>query len=227
MGGLIVEKVNVTIPYTLGRGLGRLCFSIFGRFEVEGREAVPPRGRLLVVANHLSNADPPVVAAAMPRRVWFLAHKGLFKNPLLALAFKAWGVHAVSRGGNDPAAARWALNVLEQEGVVGLFPEATRSPEGLRKPLYGVAYLASKTQSPILPIGITGTERVPGYWRILFPFHKIRARIGSPFTLPVIEGKPSREVLESLTDMIMMRIAELLPDEYRGVYRNAFSSTTT
>ena len=209
--------------YALGMGIGRLCFSTFGRWEVEGREAVPPIGRVLVVANHLSNADPPVLAAAMPRMVHFLGHQGLFKNPLAAWAFRAWGVHPVARGSRDPAAALWALRALEREEAIGLFPEGTRSPGGMRKAHSGVAYIAMKSQVPIVPVGITGTEKIPGYWRILFPFHKIRVKIGTPFTLPPIQGRIERPVLESLTEMIMLRIAALLPEEYRGVYGSTYS----
>ena len=217
----------MNILYNIGRNLSRICFSTFGKWEVIGGESVPPRGRLLVVANHLSNADPPVLAAALPRKVSFLGHKGLFRNPLMAIMLSAWGVHSINRCGKDVVATRWALGVLERDGVLGLFPEATRSPNGMQKPFYGVAYLASKTQSPILPVGITGTEKIPGYWRILFPFRKIRVTIGPPFTLPVMQGTPSRAVLESLTDMIMIRIAELLPADYRGIYKNKLTNMTT
>ena len=216
----------MTVLYILGRGLGRLCFSTFARWEVEGREAVPPRGRLLVVSNHLANADPPVLVAAMPRMVHFLGHEGLFRNPIAAAVFRAWGVHPVARGRGDAAAMRWALRALDREEAVGLFPEGTRSPGGMRKALSGIAYIAMKSQAPVLPVGITGTERIPGYWRMAFAFHKIRVTIGSPFTLPLVEGTLDRPVLDSLTEMVMLRIAALLPEGYRGVYGKALSRST-
>ena len=78
--------------------------------------------------------------------------------------------------------------------------------------------LALKSNSAILPIGITGTEKLGSVVRVLNPTGKIQVNIGAPFSLPNIEGRPSKEVLTSLTDMIMERIAFLLPGEYRGVY---------
>ena len=216
----------MSILYALGKGYGRFCFSTFVRWEVEGREAAPPNGRLLVVANHLANPDTPVLVAAIPRKVHFLAHEGLFHNPIAAAAFRSWGVHPLTRQGKDFAAMRWALQSLEREEAVGLFPEGTRSPEGMRKALSGIAYIAMKSQAPILPVGITGTEKIPGYWRIAFAFHKIRVTIGSPFTLPTVEGRLDRPVLDSLTELIMLRIAALLPEGYRGVYGTATGRST-
>ncbi|MFH1140206.1 MAG: hypothetical protein V1724_00725, partial [Chloroflexota bacterium] len=70
---------------------------------------------------------------------------------------------------------------------------------------------------------ITGTEKVHAMWRILFPFCRIRVRIGQPFSLPLIEGKPDDAIMDSLTQIIMLRIAALLPEEYRGVYGHVAS----
>ena len=100
-----------------------------------------------------------------------------------------------------------------------VFPEGARSMTGGLQPAKpGIGYLAFKSQAPILPIAVTGTERIPGYWRIAFPFCKIHVRIGQPFTLPAIEGRLSKEMLQQGADIVMDRIAQLLPPEYRGHY---------
>ena len=208
----------MAILYNIGTGLARTCFTLFSRWSVEGREAVLPWGRLLVVANHQSNADPPVVAASLPRRVYFMAKRGLFANGLVNSILAAVGVYPLDRDGRDTAALQWALQVLEEDKALALFPEGTRGRGGMRKGVSGVAYLALKSQAPILPIGITGTENIPGLLRVAMPLCRIHVRIGQPFTLPLMEGNVSRPQLEELTDMILGRVAQLLPPEYRGVY---------
>ena len=217
----------MALLYNLGMNLARACFSTFGRWEVEGREAVPPRGRLLVVANHQSNADPAVLAAALPRQAWFLGKRGLFYGPVISAIMRAWGVHPMERDGRDSEALRWTLRTLEQEQMVVLFPEGTRSPQGMRKASRGVAFVALKAHASILPVGITGTENMRGILRILFPFCHIKANIGEPFSLPSIEGKLDAAVLDSLTEMIMLRVAVLLPPKYRGVYGQVTSQLGT
>jgi len=208
----------MAILYYLGLGLARVCFSTFARWEVEGREGVPPLGRLLVVANHQSNADPPVLMASLPRRIRYVAKRELFDHPVVSTALRAWGAYPLERTGQGSGALRWLIRGLEQEQAIGIFPEGTRSLGGMRKASYGVAFAALKTHATILPVGITGTENMTTHWRIPFPFCTIRVNIGQPFSLPLIEGKLEDAQLDSLTEMIMMRVAMLLPEEYRGVY---------
>ena len=74
------------------------------------------------------------------------------------------------------------------------------------------------TGSTILPVGLTGTERFKSVLRVFNPTGEITVNIGTPFSLPTLEGKITDDLMKSMTDMIMMRIAELLPEEYRGVY---------
>jgi len=107
---------------------------------------------------------------------------------------------------------------LAQDHTVVLFPEGSRSPDhSMQKGLPGAAYIAIKSQATILPVGIVGTEKFSSR-RMMFPFARIGVNIGQPFTLPLIEGRPSHEVLQSMADMMMSRIATLLPEKYRGVY---------
>ena len=206
------------IVYRLGAGLGRFCFTVFGRWEVAGREGVPPYGPLIVVANHLSFFDPPLLAVSIRRPLDFIGKRELFSNPFIRALLKGFRVHPLDRAGSGGDAMRLALRLLAQDCAVAVFPEGHRSPDrAMRQGLAGAAYLAIKSQAPILPVGITGTEEIPA-WRTPFPLRRFKANIGQPFSLPVLEGTPSREVVNSIRDLIMYRIAALLPGEYRGVY---------
>ena len=207
----------MNIRYAIVRATGKVCFNVFGRFEVKGLEGVPPRGRLLIVANHLSNADPPVLVVSIPRRFWFVAKRGLFRHPVSAYFMRIFS-HPMDRSGQDAETLRWMLRMLEDEQTIGIFPEGTRSQGPMKKAGFGVAYVALKSQATILPVGIVGTEKAQNIWRIIFPFRRFKVIIGQPFSLPPIDGNVDTPVLESLTDMIMGRVAALLPKEYRGVY---------
>ena len=212
--------------YELGTAVARLQFTLFSRWKVEGQESIPPRGPLIIAANHLSNADPPVVVASSNRKLHSLAKEGLFKTPVGAWFFSRCYAHPVKEGQVERSALRWALRVLERDGALLVFPEGARSrTSGLQPAMPGIGYLAFKSQAPVLPVAVTGTEHIPGYWRIAFPFCKMNVRFGEPFTLPAIEGRLSREILQQGADMVMERIAQLLPPGYRGHYSTANIST--
>ena len=197
----------------------KVFYSAFARLKVEGKEWVPPGGPLIIVCNHLSNADPPMLVGTIPRRLRFMGKRGLFANPIAALFFSGMGVHPVDRSQADIAALRWATNMLKQDQAIILFPEGTRSRSGqMSRGKPGVAYVATKSQALILPVAITGTENMKGFWRIVFPLCRVNVKIGQPFSLPTVEGNLSRDLLENLTDIIMDRISGLLPESYRGYY---------
>ena len=204
--------------YRLGRVLSRIFIPTFGSIQVSGRERVPRSGPLIIVANHQSNADPPVMVYAIPRAVFFMAKRSLFWGPVVSYLLRAVHVYPVDRDGRDTDALRWAQRTLDSGKALLIFPEGTRSPGGLRKATDGLAYLALSSGAPVLPVAITGTERIRGMFRIAFHFQRLRVAIGEPFTLPRTEGRLSRAQLGQATDEVMGRIAALLPPSYRGAY---------
>ena len=204
--------------YRLGQALSRVFIPTFGSIRVTGRRRVPPDGPLIIVANHQSNADPPVMVYAIPRAIFFVAKRSLFRGPVVSYLLRAVHVYPVDRDGRDLAALRWAQGTLGAGKALLIFPEGTRSPGALRKATDGLAYLALSSGAPILPVGITGTERIRGMFRIAFHFRRLRVTIGEPFTLPRAEGPLDRAQLQAATDEVMGRIAALLPADYRGVY---------
>ena len=209
---------DATIIYNIGNLLARFCFRAFGRLDISGTEGVPKFGPLIIVSNHLALNDPPLLVAAIPRPLYFIGKKELFSNRITRFAMRSFHVSSFDRSGAGIDAVRVLMQNLERDRAVAIFPEGSRSPDGtMQRGMLGVIYLAIKSQAAILPVGLTGTEKFP-LWRIAFPFRKINAKIGPPFTLPVIEGRPSKEVMSSLMDMVMGRIADQLPPEYRGFY---------
>ncbi len=206
------------VVYSSARFMMRNALRLFGDWQVEGRECVPPRGGLIVVSNHQSNMDPPMIMASLPRRVYFMAKRGIFNGPVISFLLRAYGTFPLNRDGGDLQAIQWSLKMLDSGQVIGIFPEGTRSPGGMRKGIPGIAMIALRSGAPILPIGMTGTERTGPPWQVAMPRGEFRVKIGQPFSLPVIEGRVNREQLQSMTDMIMERVATLLPPDFRGVY---------
>jgi len=181
-------------------------------------------GPLIVVSNHLSYIDPSVLSHAVNRRLNFLAKRSIFVGFPISQMLYAYGAHPLNRQGADIAAVRWAREKLSRDGTLVIFPEGTRSHGEMIRGKQGVARIIQMTGSPILPIGITGTENLQSLLRAVNPTGDIKVNIGAPFSLPTIEGKISADVMQSMTDMIMTRIASLLPNEYRGAYKTPDSN---
>ena len=209
---------KATLLYRLGRPLARFCFGTFGRLEVTGEENVPPHGPMILVCNHMAYTDPPLLVAAIPRPLHFMGKRELFGNPLGRFLMHGFHVFPYNRGGVSAETLRTLLGLLDQDRAVVVFPEGTRSKSHtLQEGQLGVVYLAMKSQAPILPVGITGTQNMRA-WRMPFPMCRLSASIGPPFTLPVLEGRAPRPVMQSMLRMIMERVAMQLPPEFRGVY---------
>jgi 1-acyl-sn-glycerol-3-phosphate acyltransferase len=170
-----------------------------------------------VVANHLNLADPPLLSASIRRRIVFMVKQEFYRSRFV----RAFGAFPVRRDAVDREAMHRAMKVLEEGQVLGMFPEGTRSPNAQMQSAYqGTALIALKSGAPILPVGISGTERIHGVKSVVLGHPHITVSIGQPFTLPPVHSKISSVQLRELTELIMSRIAELLPEGYRGVYGN-------
>jgi len=186
-------------------------------------ENVPDNGPLLVASNHLSNADPIILEAAFPRPLFFVGKSELFRNPFFRWVLHRFGGIPVERGTPDRAAIRRARAVLEQGIALGIYPEGVRSRTvALLKGLPGAGLIALQSRAPVLPVAIYGTEFFPVNGEIPPRRPKnlprgVTVRFGSPFHVPErVDGK--RVTANEATHLIMMRIAELLPERYHGVY---------
>ncbi len=195
----------------------RIALIVLTRWKVLGKEAVPPHGPLIIVSNHLSGIDPPLLAASVPRRISFLAKRELFRHTIFGPMIKAYGALPINRTQGYRDSLDQLLSMLGRDKAVGMFPEGTRGIGRLRKAKPGVALVASRSGAPILPVGIAGSERIKGP-RGVFTRPEITVSIGQPFTLPVLEGPLGRAQLTSLTDMLMQRIVAQLPPGYHGEY---------
>jgi len=201
---------------------------LLARVEVGGREKVPRRGALILASNHLNNADPPMLTITSPRRLVFMAKHEALRWPIIGLFIRLAGAFPVRRFEADIGALRQASRILHEGEVLAMFPEGTRSKEGkLGSAHPGTALVALRTGAPILPIGISGTETISVSKVLLNALRlrreRVRVVIGDPFFLPPVSRITAEEV-SRCTDVIMSRIASLLPPSYRGQYGESDSA---
>ncbi|HEY8475439.1 MAG TPA: lysophospholipid acyltransferase family protein [Chloroflexota bacterium] len=195
------------VARVVGAALLRLVVGV----EVIGAGNVPPDGPLLVVANHRHWLDPVVIYCFFPRTVAFMAKAELFRHPLIRWILQGTLAFPVRRDGGDMNALRRALGILARGGVVGMFPEGTRSRSAaLRPPYPGAGFLVARSRAPVVPVALVGTEE-----GLLGRRSPVRMIIGRSWCLA--EGAGGAP--EDISRILMDRVAELLHapalDRYR------------
>lgn len=196
-------------------------FFLFGLTTVDYQNThfVPPEGPLIVVTNHLSRLDIPVLLENPIRpEITALVAEKYREHWFFAWILNTCGIIYLDRSKADFSAFREARHVIQSGVAMGIAPEGTRSHDHqLAEGKEGAAMLAMQLQVPIVPVGIYGTEQV---FKILGKMRKpvITARFGESFLLPPFARDDRAEQLKKGTEEIMCHIAVLLPEKYRGFY---------
>jgi 1-acyl-sn-glycerol-3-phosphate acyltransferase len=203
-------------PFThrLSRRVLVLVLRALVRLEVEGLERLPDDRPYVLAANHLHALDPAIGLLLVPRRV-----VGVVKEKWNRVPFR-WMLRAMSDvvfvGTSNRRALDAAIAELTAGAVVAILPEGTRSHLGVMAEGHrGVALLAARAQVPVVPAGAFGQERAAASWRRMRRV-RVRVRIGEALAPPRPAARKSE--LLRYTDEVMLAIASLLPDLYRGAY---------
>jgi 1-acyl-sn-glycerol-3-phosphate acyltransferase len=213
------------VVYLISRLLLRPLFLLVFRPRVVGRENVPVTGAFIIASNHLSFIDSMAIPLMAPRRVGYLAKAEYFTGSglrgwLTRTWFTALGALPVERQTHRAAqeALDTAMTVLRAGGGFGIYPEGTRSRDGrLARGKTGVAWLALTAECPVVPVGITGTDRIQPVGASWPRPHRFTVVFGKPLTFPEYRGKAgSNRSRREVTDTIMEKIAELSGQEKAG-----------
>jgi len=202
------------------RFLSKIAFWLLADLEIIGQENFPDHGPLIVVGNHFSFIDPAAFVRVSPVPLDFIGGAVNPHAPSIVLFIpRLWGFFPVKRGTGSTFALRESEKVLNEGGVLGVFPEAGNWAQVLRPPRPGAAFLVSRTNARILPIGLDGMDKVfPSLKR--FKRAKVTVNIGKPYQPEPVTGKgrERREQIDELGHEMMRHIADLIPPEKRGHY---------
>jgi 1-acyl-sn-glycerol-3-phosphate acyltransferase len=201
------------------RWLFGVLFSILTKRTVTGKENLPSEGPYIVATNHLAIFDVALVFVTLGEiEITGWAGEKWQQHPIFGPLLRLGGGIFIQRGEVDRGALGAAVQWLKEGKIFGMAPEGTRSKTGsMQRAKLGVAYLAHMSGALVVPLAITGTEKVGRAWRRLRrPL--LTLRFGEPFHLPPIDEKDRSAGMRRAADEVMCRIAAMLPSEYRGVY---------
>ena len=196
------------------------------RVRISGAlDAIPRDGPLIIASNHASNADGVLIGAwltpRLGRRIHWLGKREMTEWPIAGPFVLAGSVHPVDRDNVEIDVFRLLLRILAADNVIVVFPEGTRSPDGaMQAAKDGVALLALKSGAPILPVGVIDTDRFWPKGKLPRIGGHVELRVGEAFRLAdaLPDGLDRRAAKGAATDLIMHRIAALLPVRQQGVF---------
>ena len=187
--------------YKLSTTIVSVIFRLFFALKVEGLEEVPRTVPFILASNHLSNIDPPLLAAACPVAIGFLAKQELLKNKFLAFYYRAVGVVPLDRGKSDIRAIRLSLEMLKTRTLL-VFPQGTRGSEN-QSFKDGVGFLQKKSQVPVVAAKIYGSDKVLPKGAKFFKSGRLLVRFSLVNNLQATDSR------ETVTAKVIKRISEL------------------
>jgi 1-acyl-sn-glycerol-3-phosphate acyltransferase len=208
------------VPSMRGAEVGRrigvgLMYGLW-KPRVLGSWRVPASGPVILAVNHSHNIDGPMVMGVAPRPTHFLIKKEAFVGPLDPF-LTGIGQVKVDRHSTDRTAIARALGVLEQGGVLGIFPEGTRGEGDFASIRAGLAYFAVRSGAPIVPVAVLGSSGRPG--RLIKALPPLRSRVdvvfGDPFDAGDGSGRRTRKALDEATARIQKQLTAHLENARR------------
>lgn len=193
------------------------------RLRIEGKEHLPASGPVILAANHRSFLDSIFIPLVVRRRVTFVAKAEYFDDPKSAWFFRAVGQIPIRREGGSASerALDSAMDVLRSGGVFGIYPEGTRTRDGLmHRGHTGVARLALRSGAPIVPVGLIGTDAIqPVDSKLPRLGKRVTIRFGEPLDLEHYAGRHDDHLaLRDIADEIMFELQQLTGYEYVDTY---------
>ncbi|MDZ7838117.1 MAG: lysophospholipid acyltransferase family protein [Actinomycetota bacterium] len=177
-------------------------------------EKIPLKGKLIICSNHISYIDPVVIGSNIGRYVYFMAKRELFSNRVLASLVTFFNSFPVNRTSGDTSSIRTSLKILEDGQALGLFPEGTRSVDGqVKDGKRGVGMLAVMSDAPIIPVAITGANKIiqKPHKRLFFP--QIKMIAGDLIDVKSIKQEYGRkQAILVIVDQVMDSIKKLLKE---------------
>jgi 1-acyl-sn-glycerol-3-phosphate acyltransferase len=205
--------VTPTILYQALRMIAIVIFHLTTRIRLRGRYNVPSTGAFILVANHLSWTDIPLIPLHLPRKVVYMAKEEYFSSRIAWLV-RFLGAFPVKRGEGDRQALRTGEEQLKKGKILVIFPEGTRSrTRTMARAHSGMGMIALRSGVPVVPVAIWGSEKA---------LKRLGAKVtivyGEPMVLHPKGKKITRTDIDEATEKVMHKIATMLPPEYRGQY---------
>ena len=198
------------------------------RLDREELKKVPHTGPMIIITNHINVLEGPMLYLFMrPRNTIAMAKQELWNHAFTKRIMEWWECIPVNRGMLDRDAMNACFRVLDDEDLLCIAPEGTRSPDGrLQQGKAGTGFIAAKKRVPILPIANFGMEDYLKNFKRL-KRTPVSIRVGKPFMVTIDKKRLSAEERQRLTDEMMIRLAKLMPDSYHGFYASMIDKPLT